>query len=166
MAPRELFTLAMTSEVRLWSMTKGERKRLARVVLVYLEVTEGEAGDQFSLRVLDADRNFDEVHVQDESRERSHAFSGRGHLRRSGLDLVLALGGGRLVAGRGLLLVRSGGGRTGCGRLIRHTLAGRNRGAVHARQRRGRLGRRSIGHGGWLLLGQSRKASSHCRRHI
>jgi hypothetical protein len=112
MAPRELFTLAITSEVRLWSMTKAiesgnesvvkKARWLAGVVLVDLEVAEGEAGHQLSLRVLDGDRNFDEVHVHG-SKVWSpfQRLAGGGHLWRRGLDLVLALSWRALAAGRG-----------------------------------------------------------------
>jgi hypothetical protein len=106
MASRELFTLAMTSEVRLWSITKaiesGSRidredpDRLARVVLVDLEIAPGEAGDQLSLGVLDGDRNLDVGGIQDDS---GSGIGGVQELGRGGLEVVFAFCQGRLAAG-------------------------------------------------------------------
>ena len=88
-----------------------------------------------------------------------YALAGSGYLRRRGLDLVLALIAGLLAARRALLLNRGVRGRSGSGLLVSSAYAGSNR-SVHVRQRLGRLGRRGIGHGGLLLLGQNRQTQA------
>ena len=147
---------------------RGEKGNgLARIVLEDLEVAVGEAGYQFSLRVLHGDRNFDEIYAHHKFRDRLNAFAGGGCFRSRGLHLILALIGGSLT-GRSLargrrLLSRRIGGRCRSRRGVPGALPGSNR-AVHVRRERlRRLRRWGIGHGGLLLLGQSRHAQAQVR---